>query len=207
MFQENAYLVWPADAKAAFAVDPGLEPHAKQILASLRQWNLDLAAILVTHAHIDHIAGIAALYKVYPKAAIIAPHAESKMLGDAVANMSKAMGMIIEVPAATRLVDPGDVLKLASLEWKTLDVSGHSPGGLAYYCSEAGVVFTGDALFAGCIGRTDFPGGSTKQLIQNIKSRLLSLPLGTIVYSGHGPVTTVAAERAENPWLQDNPPP
>ena len=83
-------------------------------------------------------------------------------------------------------------------------MAGHSPGGLAYYCASAGVVFTGDALFAGGIGRYDFPGSSGKRLLANIRRHLLTLPDETVVYSGHGPATTIADERDTNPYLQED---
>jgi glyoxylase-like metal-dependent hydrolase (beta-lactamase superfamily II) len=93
---------------------------------------------------------------------------------------------------------------LASLGWRVVDVSGHSPAGLAYYCEAAAVVVTGDALFAGSIGRYDFPGSSGPKLVNNIRRHLLSLPDATVVYSGHGPATTVGEERESNPFLNED---
>jgi glyoxylase-like metal-dependent hydrolase (beta-lactamase superfamily II) len=99
-------------------------------------------------------------------------------------------------------VSPGDTLSLADLQWQVLDVSGHSPGGVAYYCRAAGVVFAGDALFAGSIGRYDFPGSSRERLLKNIQEHLLTLPDKTVLYSGHGPTSTIGHEREHNWVLQ-----
>ena len=93
--------------------------------------------------------------------------------------------------------------QLGSVAWVVLDTSGHSPGGRSLFCTDINVVFTGDALFSGSIGRTDFPGSNHAQLIHNIRENLLSLPDETAVYSGHGPATTIANERKFNPFLSD----
>ncbi|HQL53327.1 MAG TPA: MBL fold metallo-hydrolase, partial [Phycisphaerae bacterium] len=93
---------------------------------------------------------------------------------------------------------------LGALTWQVLDVAGHSPGGLAFYCAAAGVVVTGDALFAGSIGRYDFPGSSGARLLANIRQHLLTLPPETVVYAGHGPATTIGDELETNPFLDED---
>ncbi len=125
------------------------------------------------------------------------------MLIDADANMSAALGFGIVTSPAERLLAPSEILQLAGLRWAVLDVAGHSPAGLAYYCEQVGVVFTGDALFAGSIGRYDFPGSSGPKLLANIRQHLLTLPEATVVYSGHGPATTIGQERSSNPFLNE----
>ena len=203
-FQENGYLLWTDHGPEAWIIDPGFDPHAERMLAAIQQRKLTPVAILATHAHPDHIAGIPKLLAAYPDLAVIVPQAEQHMLADPRANLSAAMGLNVVVPAATRTVVPGDTLTLGPLTWKTLDVSGHSPGGAAYYCPAADVVFTGDALFAGSIGRTDFPGSSMDRLLANIREHLFALPEETAVYSGHGPPTTIGEERETNPGIQDD---
>jgi glyoxylase-like metal-dependent hydrolase (beta-lactamase superfamily II) len=132
------------------------------------------------------------------------PRDEQHMLTDPHANLSSLFGLNLVLPPADRLVSPDETLELGRLTFQALRVAGHSPGGLAYFCAAAGVVFTGDALFAGDIGRTDFPGSSGKTLLDNIRKNLFSLPDDTVVYSGHGPATTIAHERATNPNFLGN---
>jgi hydroxyacylglutathione hydrolase len=200
MFQENGCLLRCEDRPECWVIDPGLPPQPDEILAAIRDRELTLTGILVTHCHPDHIAGVGPLHAAFAEAQIIAPRDERHMLNNAEANMSARFGFPVTIPEADRLVDPDDTLSLGDLEWKVLDVSGHSPGGLAYYCPEVGVVFAGDALFAGSIGRYDFPGSSRERLLKNIQERLLTLPDQTVLYSGHGPTTTIGHEREHN-WV------
>jgi hydroxyacylglutathione hydrolase len=161
------------------------------------------AAILITHCHGDHIVGIDAIRQRWPEVELCVPAAEEDWLRDPVKNLSADFGMQLRVAAAaSRTIQPGDALQLGGLTWQVLDVSGHSPGGLAYYCPAGRVVITGDALFAGSIGRTDFPGADHARLLENIHVNLLSLPDEVLVYAGHGPVTTIGQERKSNPFLK-----
>lgn len=201
-YQENAYLLRPSDKAICWIIDPGFPPIAEDILEAIHGEWLTPEAILLTHAHSDHIAGIESLRDVHPSLPILAPRAEADWLTDARLNLSAMFGEGITTPPATRLLDPGERLILAGLEFEVRDVSGHSIGGLAYYCAQAGVVFVGDALFASGIGRTDFPGSSHEQLLRNIEQNLLTLPGETVVYPGHGPATMIGTERAMNPYLQ-----
>ncbi len=204
-FGENSYLLWSRDAPDAWIVDPGFPPQPAQLAAALRRYELTPQAIVLTHGHVDHIAGIPALRERFPELPVIAPTGDAPLLTDATTNLSAPFGFAIVAPPADRLVAPGQTLKLATLTWQALDVSGHSPGGMAYYCAAAGVVLTGDALFAGSIGRTDFPGSSQARLLDNIRRSLLALPDATVVYSGHGPATTILDERETNPYLTGEP--
>ena len=205
MFQENALLLWPADSADCWIVDPGFSPQPDDIAATVAKHNLVPKAILLTHCHVDHLAGVTPVMDKLPDAALWAPHDEEHMLGDAGNNLSASLGTPVTTPPANRLLVPGERLTLDSLIWQVLDVGGHSPGGLAFYCEQAGVVLTGDALFAGSIGRYDFPGSSGERLLENIRKNLLTLPAETIVYSGHGPTTTIGRERESNPFLVSEP--
>ena len=202
MFQENCLLLWTDGGPAAWIIDPGLPPQHSQILAAIEERGLTAEAILITHVHADHIAGVNPLCEQLPDVQLLAPRGEEGMLSDPVANLSRPFGFDVITPPASRLLEPGDELTLGTLAWQVLDVAGHSPAGLALYCQQAGVVIVGDALFAGGIGRTDFPGSSGPLLLENIRQNLLSLPDETVVYSGHGPTTTIIAERVSNPFLQ-----
>lgn len=204
MFQENAYLLWTDDGPDAWVIDPGLPPQNDDIRAALEKRKLVPRAVVLTHCHADHIAGVAGLLREFPQAELCVPRDEQPMLRDTAANLSAPFGLKIVIPSASRPVAPGEALKLGALKWRALDVAGHSPGGLAYYCRSAGVVFTGDALFAGSIGRYDFPGSSGERLLDNIRRHLLTLPVKTVVYSGHGPATTIEDERETNPYLQED---
>lgn len=200
-FQENGYLLWVDGIADAWAVDPGLPPTPQRMTDAIRRRELALRAIVITHGHADHIAGIPALRERFLDARLIAPEGDRHMLTDAAANLSAPMGFPIVASEPDDVIRPGDTLALGELTWHVLDVSGHSPGGVALHCPVAGVVLTGDALFAGSIGRTDFPGSSGRRLLDNIRQNLLTLPDDTVVYSGHGPATTIGQERLTNPFL------
>lgn len=204
MFQESAYLLRTTDGPEAWIIDPGLPPQEKSIHAAIQRHGLRPQAIVLTHCHADHIAGAGGLCEAFPELKIWVPRAEQHMLTDPVANLSAPFGFEVVTPPAERLLAPGDELTLGSLTWYALDVAGHSPGGLAFYCPEVAVVFTGDTLFAGGIGRYDFPGSSGPRLLANIRRHLLSLPPETVVYSGHGSATTIGEERDTNPFLQED---
>lgn len=201
-FQENAYVLWEGDGPDAWVVDPGLPPQHQQIISALRERELQPVAVVLTHCHGDHIAGAGPLKEAFPEMQIWAPRDEVHMLTDPNENLSAAFGFGVVTPPADKPLAPGDELVLGGLTWRVLDVGGHSPGGLAFYCESAGVVITGDALFAGGIGRYDFPGSSGERLLRNIREQLLTLPPETVVYSGHGPATTIGEERDGNPFLQ-----
>jgi glyoxylase-like metal-dependent hydrolase (beta-lactamase superfamily II) len=200
-FQENALLVREAAGRACWLIDPGFPSQAQQMLDAVGEHDLTPAAILLTHCHVDHISGIGALREQLPDLPLWAPRDEVALLSDPVANLSAPFGAPVTVPAPQRELVPGETLELGDSSWQVLDVGGHSPGGLAFYCAAAGVAIVGDALFAGGIGRTDFPGSSAERLLGNIRANLLSLPEDTIVFSGHGPTTTVGQERKFNPFL------
>ncbi len=201
-FQENAYLTWEDGQADAWIIDPGFPPQTDEIIEAVRRHKLQPVAVLITHAHPDHIAGVAAIRAAYPDLPLVGPRDEQHMCRDPQANLSAMMGLELVVPEFDQPIALGDTLKLGSLTWKVLDVAGHSPGGVAYYCPAAGVVFTGDALFAGSIGRTDFPGSSHERLLDNIRQNLYALPADTVVYSGHGPETTIRREQQTNPFVQ-----
>lgn len=185
---------------ACWVVDPGLSPQP--LLDYLSRNDLRVERIVLTHGHGDHIAGVAAVKEAFPAAALTAPSREVGLLSDPVRNLSLPFGFRITAPQPDEVVSPGQELALGRLAWRALDTAGHTPGGLSYYCQAGGVVLTGDALFAGSIGRTDIPGASESKLLRNIRDSLLTLPDDTRVLPGHGPVSTIGEERRTNPFLR-----
>lgn len=199
-FEENTYVLWRADQKRALVIDPGLEPDL--ILEFLRDRELDVAAILCTHGHADHIGGNEVLKSAYPAAPIITGANEAALLTDADLNLSAPFGLPIVSPPADQLVREGDVLEIAGVRLEVLDIPGHSPGHVVFvYRGDPCQVFGGDVLFRGSVGRTDFPGGSAEVLFKGIRSKLFLLPGNTVIYPGHGPVTTVDHEKHTNPFV------
>jgi glyoxylase-like metal-dependent hydrolase (beta-lactamase superfamily II) len=199
-FEENTYVVWAEGSKEALVIDPGLEPEA--IVKTLGELGLTPAAILNTHGHADHIAGNAAMKEAFPHAPLLIGRGDAVMLSDPRANLSASFGFPLTSPPADRTLDEGDVVELAGIRFDVLEIPGHSPGHLVFVRQGRPVqVFGGDVLFRGSIGRTDFPGGSYPLLLQGIRRKLFTLPADSIVYPGHGPVTTVGHEMRTNPFL------
>jgi hydroxyacylglutathione hydrolase len=199
-FEENTYVVWRQGSLEALVIDPGLEPNL--ILEFLREEGLRVVAILNTHGHADHIGGNEALKKAYPDAPLVIGADEKHLLIDADANLSAPFGFPIVSPPADRTVREGDVLEYAGIRLEVLDVPGHSPGHVVFvHRSEPPLVFGGDVLFRGSIGRSDFPGSDGELLFKGIRTKMFTLPEGTVVYPGHGPTTTIGHEKRTNPFV------
>ena len=196
VFVENTYLVIDEQAGQGAVVDPGEDTDL--IAGALRDVGGSIVAIWLTHAHLDHVLGVARL-----KADTGVPvylHPADRMLYDHVPEQAFAFGMRAEpLPAPDRELAHGDELRIGGLEFRVRHVPGHSPGSVVF--AGQGVAFGGDVLFQGSIGRTDLPGGDFDTLLKGIERELLTLPDSTIVYSGHGPETTVGRERRANPFL------
>jgi hydroxyacylglutathione hydrolase len=200
-FAENSYIVWREGSREAIVVDPGFEPEP--IVDFLRHRELACVAIVNTHGHVDHMAGNAAMKTAFPDAPILIGSGDAAMLTDAVVNMSALYGVPVVSPPADRFVKEGDRLTVAGIDLEVFDIPGHSPGHVVYLIRESSpiTVLGGDVLFRGSIGRTDFPGGSFPLLKSGIERALWSLPPDTIVYPGHGPVTTIDHEKRTNPYV------
>ncbi len=202
--QANCYLVGDGESSDIAVIDPGGD--GPDIIARIEKNGYHPVYIINTHGHIDHMWANADLKAAYPDAELLIHEADAEMLTNPSANLSTFMGRSITSPAADRTLAEGDHVSVGALDFEVRHIPGHSPGGIALVTKDADgktVVFSGDALFAYSIGRTDFPGGSYEMLISGIKDKLLSLPDDTVVYSGHGPSTTIGAERRHNPFLQN----
>jgi len=195
--ETNCYVLRSGDC--CWVVDPGLWPEP--LLEFLQSGRIEPAAIILTHGHGDHIAGIGRLTERFAAARVVCPADDAEMLTDADSNLSAAFGMPITAPPADELIRPGQSLALGGTNWTVLDTSGHTPGGVSFHCPGEKVVITGDALFAGGIGRSDIPGADGGRLLSNIRNNLLVLDDETRVLPGHGPATTIGDERRTNPFL------
>jgi hydroxyacylglutathione hydrolase len=201
-FHENGFLVGCADTREAVLIDPG--DSVPELLEAARQLALSVRHILLTHAHIDHITGVAAA-----KRATGAPvylHREDGFLYDDAAAMGAMFGIQIEAPPPVdEFYVPGQVIVFGRLDARPHHTPGHSPGGVCLQIGTTGQtgkdLFVGDTLFAGSIGRTDLPGGDSATLFASIRNVLFPFGDDARVYSGHGPATTVGQERRNNPFL------
>ncbi|MGH7564514.1 MAG: MBL fold metallo-hydrolase [Gemmatimonadota bacterium] len=198
-FQANAYVVWETAPGPAILVDAGAEPE--RLLEELRRRDLELAAILQTHAHGDHIAALPEVVAATGAPVYLHPDARG-MLESSEENLSAFAGTPVTAPVPTVPVGQGDRLEILGRPVVVLHTPGHAPGSVCYHFVDDGIVFTGDALFQGSIGRTDFPGGSLETLLAGIRHHLLTLPDETRVHPGHMGETTIGRERASNPFLR-----
>ena len=200
-FEQWAYVLRRPGTSEAIVVDPGFQ--TRSLLAFLRESGLIPAAVLNTHGHSDHIAGNAALKAAFPDAPILIGRREAHLLTDPEANLSAPFGKPFTSPPADRLLDEGERLELAGFAFNLFEIPGHSPGSIVLVSIDETppFVIAGDVLFAGSVGRCDFPGGDMESLVSGIRSKLLPLPDATLVYPGHGPPTTIGDERRRNPYV------
>lgn len=194
-FQENCYLLSDEQTRDAVLIDPGDE--GARLIAAVERDALTLRALWITHAHIDHVAGIAAVKRHWDVPVYL--HPLDRPLYDHAAEQGRHYGLRIEAPPAPdRDLADGDVVTVGGLSFSVMHVPGHAPGHVAFVGH--GVVFGGDCLFAGSIGRTDLPLCDPRALRVSL-TRFSALPPETVVYAGHGPVTTIGEENRTNPFL------
>ncbi len=194
-FQENCYLLADGDTREAVLVDPGDE--GARLVAAIEEGGLTLRAIWITHAHIDHVGGIAEVKRHADVPVYL--HPLDRPLYDRVVEQGMKYGIRIEAPPAPdHALADGDVLTVGALSFGVMHVPGHAPGHVAFVGE--GAVFGGDCLFAGSVGRTDLPLSDPRALERSLL-RFAALPPATVVYCGHGPATTIGEECRSNPFL------
>jgi glyoxylase-like metal-dependent hydrolase (beta-lactamase superfamily II) len=201
-FQVNNYIIACEETRSAALIDAG-EEGFNHIDDYIEANNLKLDYLLVTHGHLDHVAGANYLQKT--KKIPVYINYEDNFLLDVLEGQLSMYGMSpSKPPKNTTPIKDGDTLQLGKIKIEVIATPGHSPGAVCYYMPEEKVIFTGDTVFADSVGRTDLPGGSYDQLIQSIKEKLLILPDDVTIYPGHGPATMLGKERQNNPFFGIN---
>jgi hydroxyacylglutathione hydrolase len=199
--QENTYLLYN-EFNDCVIIDPGcyFDAEKEQLTQFIKDHNLNPIMLLNTHCHLDHVFGnkyVAEAYKLIPQI-----HANEKQVLD----FAPTSGLMYDMPfdnyvGELTYLKEADIIKIGKDELLVIEAPGHSPGHICFYCKAQGFLIGGDVLFKNSIGRTDLPLGNHQQLIDSIKQKLMILPNKTIVYSGHGPATTIGEEKIENPYL------
>ena len=202
-FGENMYILWDEASRDAVVVDPGMmrEAEREMVTKFIEGQKLNVLHILLTHMHIDHITS--ARWLADKTGADVCACALDAQLGRELPDQVAQFHLKIESEPLVidHILSDGDVLPLGEESIQVLHVPGHSPGGLAFYLPQSGLLISGDTIFNGSVGRTDLWGGDMAQLINSIREKILPLPDETVIASGHGPTTTIADEKRCNPFL------
>ena len=195
----NCYIVFDEETKDALVIDPGAA--AGRIAEKIREKDLKPHAILLTHGHFDHILAADELRREF-SVKLLCSEAERELCVDPVLNVGQQFGCACSVLPDETFVDGGK-LTFGALSCTVIATPGHTKGGVCFYFEREGVLFSGDTLFFESVGRTDFPGGSAATLVASVKERLFVLPDATKVYPGHGPATSIAYEKENNPYVNE----
>ncbi len=198
-FAQNCTLLWDDDSKDAVLIDAGGEfDRLKQAIATR---GLNLKALWLTHGHLDHAGAVGALASHY-EVPVIGPHKEDAFWLQALEQQAQMFGFAVpQAVEVTQWLEGNETLHLGQYSFEVRFAPGHTPGHVVIYSKDLNLVWTGDVLFAGSIGRTDFPKGNHQQLIASIHRELFSLPEETRFISGHGPMSTIGEEKRTNPFV------
>jgi glyoxylase-like metal-dependent hydrolase (beta-lactamase superfamily II) len=199
-FQQNCTVLWCERTRRGVVIDPGGDlPEIERAIAKA---GIAVEKIWLTHGHVDHAAGAAEL-KAKLNVPIEGPHRDDAFLLQRLSETARSFGMVdARNVTPDRWLQERDRVEVGELTFEVLHCPGHSPGSIVYFNDTEHLAIVGDVLFAGSIGRTDLPGGSHRQLLDSIKSKLLPLPDDVAIISGHGPTSSIGRERASNPFLQ-----
>ncbi len=199
-FEQNCSLVWDRHSREAVAIDPGGD--IERLLTAIEEEALKLCAIWLTHGHIDHAAGAPALSRAVGSVPIVGPHRGDAFWLQGLPQQAQMFGFShAEAFTPDQWLEDGESVTVGSLRFEVRHVPGHTPGHVVFYQPEARLAFVGDVLFAGSIGRTDFPGGDHAALIHGIRHKLFPLGDDVRFVSGHGPMSTFGEERRYNPFV------
>jgi glyoxylase-like metal-dependent hydrolase (beta-lactamase superfamily II) len=203
-FQENTYLL-ADENKNAIIIDPGMYDRQEQEVMKkfIADKNLNLKKVLLTHAHLDHIFGLKFLVEHYDVPFFI--HESELPVYNTAKQVAESYGVELQMPQKDyTLISENDKVHFGSEELEIRFAPGHSPGSICYYNKQSNWVISGDVLFQNSIGRTDLPGGDTATLLKSVQTQLFTMPVETVVHSGHGPETTVGLEKMNNPFFNRN---
>lgn len=200
-YQQNCTLLWCDQTREAAVVDPGGD--IERILAAVKSLNVTLKQILLTHGHLDHVGGTAALIELL-QIPVIGPHADDLFWIDLLSQQTEMMGFApVGNFQPTQLLNHGDSVSVGAAVLEVLHCPGHTPGHVIFFHRDSQLALVGDVLFKGSIGRTDFPRGSHADLINVIRTRVFPLGDDVRFIPGHGPMSTLGQERATNPFVAD----
>lgn len=195
--QTNCYFLHNTENNEAVVIDPA--DKGQKIYEELQKKGITVKAILLTHGHFDHVMGVDELRRA-SGAKVYLGKEEEKLISNTELNLSAMFGTLFTTKADVFVKD-GEELELAGIKIKVIHTPGHTIGGVSYYLEEEGILVCGDTLFAGSVGRTDFPSSSGAELGRSIREKLFKLPEDVYVYPGHGPSTTIGYEKENNPFV------
>ena len=195
LLETNCYLVRPDDSRTLYVIDPGAD--ARDIADRAAEFDYDRVAVLLTHAHVDHISGLGELCRLLRPAYVYLRGPDQAFYASPENSLPPYLPAAKDLPAVTVSTEDSD--------FKVIPLPGHTPGGSGFlFRGDPPALFVGDTIFAGSVGRTDLPGGDTATLLDSIRTQLLTLPDEVELYPGHGPATTVGRERKNNPYIRNS---